>query len=665
MADVGGAGSGDRGPTVLVFPAAWVAVGLLSRLLVLDGSLALIWPPAGVAVLWFLVRRVTWRSPEALVLAAAALGVSLATGASWQLSCVLALSNTVQTLLAVALLRRWSPELWGCGGTRGFDSVRVLARALTAVVAGMAAGALVGTLGSLVVGGPAGWQELGLWFNRQLSGVLLVTPIGLLVGHRLATPGRRPPLVGGRSGAVEYAAALVFTVVLHVAALGAVTLPVGFLLPVASVWVGVRFRPLATALHASLTGLGTIVATLAGFGRFAEIATPAVEAALAQGYVVMLVFIGLALSTRREENRVLERELRAAGKHARFQAELLHSVITSMTEGVAVVDRDDHVVVSNPAADRLGYVGPGRSDDEHPGFEVFRPDGTRVPPADRPSQRAMRGETVQDEEVVLAPDGLGQVLSVSAVPLVGEDGEPGSQALLMFRDTTDAYTRRTELASFAGTVAHDLRNPLAAIEGWTEMLEDELGAGELDPAMVRSFIQQLRLASGRMHSLIADLLDHATSGNRRLEVEKVDLVEVVDAVAAARGALDLVEVRGELPWVSADRVLVSQVFDNLVGNGLKYVAPGTVPHVVVTGGRAGAGWARITVTDNGVGLPAGEQERIFQEFHRAHGAAFEGTGLGLAIVRRIVLRHGGKVHAHNRTDGTTGAVFEVTLPAYD
>jgi signal transduction histidine kinase len=665
MREVGGVRWGDRWPTVLAFPAAWVAAGLVSRLFLLDGSLALVWPPAGVAVLWFLVRGVTWRSPETLVLATAALGVSLATGASWQLSAVLAVSNTVQTLAAVTLLRRWSPELWGCGGTRGFDSVRVLGRALVAVVVGMAAGALLGAVGSLLAGEPTGWQEAGLWFNRQLSGVLLITPVGLLVGQRLATPRPRPPLVGGRLGALEYAAALVFTVVLHAAALGASSLPVGFLLPVASVWVGVRFRPLATALHASLTGLGTVVATLAGFGRFAEISSPAVQAALAQGYVVLLLFIGLALSTRREENRALERELRAAGQRARFQAELLHSVITSMTEGVAVVDRDDHVVVSNPAADRLGYVDPGRGGDEHPGFEVFHPDGTRVPPAQRPSQRAMRGETVQDEEVVLAPDGLGQVLSVSAVPLVGEDGEAGSRALLMFRDTTDAYTRRTELASFAGTVAHDLRNPLAAIEGWTEMLEDELVTGELDPEMVRSFIQQLRLASGRMHSLIADLLDHAASGNRRLEVEKVDLVEVVTAVAATRGGGGRVEVRGDLPWVSADRVLVSQVFDNLVGNGLKYVAPGTAPHVVVTGGRAGAGWARITVTDNGVGLPPGEQERIFQEFHRAHGSTFEGTGLGLAIVRRIVLRHGGTVSAHNRTDGPTGAVFEVTLPAYD
>ena len=664
MTEVGGTRSGDRWPMLVLFPVAWVAVGLSSRLLAAEGSLAVTWPPAGVAVLWFLLRGATWRSPDVALLAAVAFAVNVVTGASTGFGVVLAATNVVQTLLAVTLMRRWAPELWGCGGSRGFDSVRTVFRAFGGLAAGMAAGAAVGIVGSLVVGQQTGWVDAALWFNRQLSGALVVAPLGLLVGHRLSLPRPRQPLLPRPHGAVEYAAAAVFTVALHAAGLGVTELPLGFLLPVASVWVGVRFRPLPTAFHATVTGLVTVVVTLAGVGRFAEISSPAVQAALAQGYVVTLLFIGLALSTRREENRVLEAELRAAGQRARFQAELLQTVITSMTEGVAVVDHDDHVVISNPAADRLGYADPSRGDDDHPGFDVYFPDGTRVAPDQRPSQRAMRGETVQDEEVVLAPDGLGQVLSVSAVPLVGEDGEPGSQALLMFRDTTDAYTRRTELANFAGTVAHDLRNPLAAIEGWTEMLEDEVEAGALEPVMVRSFIQQLRLASSRMHSLIGDLLDHASSGNRRLELTKVDLVELVTSIAAARGAADLVEC-GELPWVSADRVLMSQLFDNLLGNALKYVAPGTTPRVVVAGERAAAGWARITVTDNGVGLPSGEQERIFQEFHRAHGADFEGTGLGLAIVRRIVLRHGGKVHAHNRTDGSPGAVFEVTLPAYD
>jgi signal transduction histidine kinase len=443
---------------------------------------------------------------------------------------------------------------------------------------------------------------------------------------------------------------------------GADALPLTFLLPIPTVWVGVRFLPLATALHASVAGVALVALTLGGLGRFAAIADPDTRIALAQTYVMTAVFIGLALATRRAENRRLADGLRRAEREARFRAELLDTVIAAMTEGVAVVDDADRVLVRNPAADRLGYVATRRDGDAHPGFEVFHPDGTPVAPDQRPSQRALRGEVVEDEELVLAPDGVGQVLAVTAVPLRPDEADGRPRALLMFRDTTEAFTRRAELATFAGTVAHDLRNPLTAIEGWTEMLEDEVTAGDLDPVLVTSFVHQLRLATSRMHSLIADLLDHATSGHRRLEVEKVDLEQLVADIAAARGATATVRCE-ELPWVTADRVLVSQVLDNLIGNALKYVAPGVTPEVVVSGSTAGSGWARIAVTDNGVGLPPGEQERVFQEFHRAHGADYEGTGLGLAIVRRIVVRHGGDVHARAREDGC-GSVFEFTLPAY-
>lgn len=651
---------GDRVLPTGYFLAAWMVVGLVARLAMPGGqSLSVIWPAAGIAVLWFLVRRATWRSVDTFLLASAAFTVNYVTGASLELALVLAVSNTVQTVVAVSFLRRWCPGLWGCGGDAGFDSVRTIARGLAALATGMAVGAVVGTVGTVAVGDPLEALTAPLWFNRNLSGALVVTPLGLLVGRHLSMARPRPTVFGGPAGAFEFAVAGAFTVLLYSIGLGAGA-PLSFVLPVATVWVGVRFRPLATALHSSLAGFGAVAVTLAGWGRFADVTDGGIESGLAQTFVVTILFIGLALSTRREEMQVLETGLRVAERHARYQANLLDAVITSMTEGIAVVDEHDRVLVRNPAADRLGYVS-SRPSDPGPGFEVFRPDGTPISPAMRPSQRALRGEVVLDEEVTLVPDGSGRVLSVTAVPLDDANGEADPRALLMFRDYTDAYTRRAELATFAGTVAHDLRSPLSAIEGWTEMLEDEVSAGVIDPALVGSFILQLRLATGRMHSLIGDLLDHATSGSRQLEVEKVDLEEIVRQIAS-HGVASQVECE-ELPWVSADRVLVSQVLENLIGNALKYVAPGVVPHVVVSGSTAGAGWARITVTDNGIGLPVGEQERIFQEFHRAHGNDYDGTGLGLAIVRRIVVRHGGTITARNRDDGS-GSIFELTLPTY-
>jgi len=119
-----------------------------------------------------------------------------------------------------------------------------------------------------------------------------------------------------------------------------------------------------------------------------------------------------------------------------------------------------------------------------------------------------------------------------------------------------------------------------------------------------------------------------------------------------------------MPPVLADPVLVRQVLDNLIGNALKYVAPGVVPRVVVRGRRSDARLVTVHVADNGIGIPPGEQERIFAEFHRAHYRDYEGSGLGLAIVRRIISRHDGTIVARPNPDGQ-GSVFEFTLPAYD
>lgn len=663
MREVGrSSGWAHRSWSTGLFLVAWGAAGVAARFAVPTGeSLAPIWPAAGVAVLWFLVRGATWRSIDTVLLATAAFLVNYLTGTTFDLSLVLSVTNPVQTLVAVTLLRRWCPGLWGCGGERGFDSVRTVGHGLVALAVGMAVGAFLGTLATLVLGDSFEvWGDF-LWFTRNLSGALVVAPLGLLLGRHLSLRRPRPTVLGGPGGAVEFVVACVFTVVLYGVGLGVTEVPLTFVLLGATVWVGVRFRPLATALHSSLVGLGTVVVTLAGWGLFAAVDDGRIETAIAQAYVVTVLFLGLALSTRREESRLLETGLRNAEQHTQDQVDLLDAVINSMTEGVAVVDEQNRVLIRNSAAERLGYVNAPDTYEPDQGFTIFHTDGTPVVPARRPSQRALRGEVVEDEEVTLAPDGSGPVLSVTAVPLKISGTSTDPRALLMFRDFTDAFTRRAELATFAGTVAHDLRNPLTAIEGWTEMLEDHLAAGGLDPDLIGAFIRQLQMASGRMHSLIDDLLEHATSGNRQLEVEPVDLREIIHALAQSRGVTSLVHC-DPLPRVVADRVLVSQVLDNLIGNALKYVAPGVVPHVVISGSASGTGWVTLTVTDNGIGLPAGEQERIFQEFHRVHGSHYDGTGLGLAIVRRIVVRHGGTITARNRDDGG-GSIFELTLPA--
>jgi signal transduction histidine kinase len=235
--------------------------------------------------------------------------------------------------------------------------------------------------------------------------------------------------------------------------------------------------------------------------------------------------------------------------------------------------------------------------------------------------------------------------------------------VLLFRDATAEHDERAELAAFAGVVAHDLRNPLAAIDGWMELLEDEALSGALRAESVLDYVGRVRSSSSRMHGLILHLLAHATSRDASLQPTRCDVAASVARIAAARDAGSVVSCR-EVPPVSGDPVLVEQLLENLIGNALKYVAPGVPPRVEVWGRTTAPGWVTVAVADNGIGLPPGEHRSIFEEFHRAHGGDFEGTGLGLSIARRIVERHGGTITARDNPTGQ-GTVFEFTLPAYD
>jgi signal transduction histidine kinase len=118
--------------------------------------------------------------------------------------------------------------------------------------------------------------------------------------------------------------------------------------------------------------------------------------------------------------------------------------------------------------------------------------------------------------------------------------------------------------------------------------------------------------------------------------------------------------------VWADPGLVRQLFDNLLGNAVKYVAPGVRPRVDVRArtddGPGDGDWAEIRVTDNGIGIPEDQRELVFETFHRVQRDGYQGTGLGLAICRRIVERHGGSIHAEPGPDGH-GTTMVVRLPA--
>jgi signal transduction histidine kinase len=626
-----------------------------------------LWPAGGLPIVWLLVRGARVVSVDTVLLVAALYLANLLMGADPGLSAVFAASNVVQTWLAIVLLRRWCPEVWGCGGERALDTPRAVARLGGALVLALGVGAGLGIAAAVAipsVGLAFEPVDSLLWFGRNLGSALIVVPLAILVGHRLTSPRPRPSLRGPDAGATELVTAILFTILMYGLAFSFDDLPLAFPLLSASVWFGARFTTLLSAAHSFVVGVATMVLTLREIGPFAAVEDIDVGFMIAQFYIATIAITGLAIATGRDERQALADEVRQAQEEASYEESVRAAVIGSMTEGVLVVDESGDLLVHNEAAARILGLGDQLSTQSRFSMTSWTIDGVEMTDAERPTARALRGERVEGELMVVRVADVGErVLTVSAIPLPHDDAHDRNRAMVLLRDTTSEHAHREELAAFAGVVAHDLRNPLAAIDGWTEMIADELDAGALDAQLAREFVSRVRSSSRRMRELIRDLLAHATSSARDLDSSRVDVTAMVGEIAAARHAEGLITA-GPVPPVLGDPVLVRQVLDNLLGNALKYVAPGEEPKVAVLGHRSDARLVTVEVHDNGIGIPEQDRQRIFEEFHRAHYREYEGSGLGLSIVRRIVNRHGGTIEAVPNPCGR-GSVFRFTLPAYD
>ncbi|MFI5954712.1 ATP-binding protein [Cryptosporangium sp. NPDC051539] len=222
--------------------------------------------------------------------------------------------------------------------------------------------------------------------------------------------------------------------------------------------------------------------------------------------------------------------------------------------------------------------------------------------------------------------------------------------------------REKELAGFAGVAAHDLRTPLTAASAYLEVLAEDTDV-RFDPQSAE-FLDRARSAVARTDRMLTDLLGYATADQVELRRAEVDLGRLVADVVAER--TDRLEadprrvVVGELPVVSGDPNMIRQVLDNLIGNALKYTAPGQPPRVSVTGRWIESGWS-IEVADRGIGIPPDERAGVFDAFHRGQGSGgYSGSGLGLAICRRAIERHGGMIGVDEHPGG--GSLFWFTLP---
>jgi PAS domain S-box-containing protein len=233
-------------------------------------------------------------------------------------------------------------------------------------------------------------------------------------------------------------------------------------------------------------------------------------------------------------------------------------------------------------------------------------------------------------------------------------------AALLEVANAELQIRNKELDEFSYAASHDLQEPLRKLIAYSDLLREDIEQG--DQEEVQQDLEVMCSAATRMQSLVQGLLSLSRSGRQGMNIERLALNEVVDsALESLEISIDESSariVRPELPFILGDRTLLTQLYQNLIGNAIKF--GGTGPRVQMTAETNDAGQWILGVQDNGIGLKPEYSEQIFSPFKRLHGRTeYEGTGIGLAVCRKIIERHGGRIWVESQPD--QGAHFRFTI----
>ena len=349
--------------------------------------------------------------------------------------------------------------------------------------------------------------------------------------------------------------------------------------------------------------------------------------------------IGVLTTTFNEMAAVLRDTLEeVASERNKLDTLFLH-----MTDGVVSFARDGSILTSNPAASQML------------GREVSFYDYDALFGKELPFQQIMslqRPNFVSRELTV-----GGRILELYFAPV--SDGEDGG-AMAVMHDVTSQRKNDEMRKEFVANVSHELRTPLTNVRSYAETIRT---TPDIPREMEESFLDVIISEADRMTHIVQDLLtlSRLDSGRAEIKMARFSLLQAIDAVCRAlelearrRGHTILRQYGDTLPMIEGDRDRLEQVMMNVVGNAIKYTPDGGTI-AVDAGVRGRRVW--ITVSDNGIGIPQQDRERIFDRFYRVDKARSResgGTGLGLSIAREIVVRHHGTIAlAPHEGPGTT------------
>jgi PAS domain S-box-containing protein len=687
--------------TILYFGAGKVGLALAY----VHASASSVWPPTGIALAAFLLfgRRV-W--PAILV---GAFLVNLTTAGTVATSIAIAVGNTLEGLGGAYLVNRFA------GGCHAFDRVRDILR--FALVASLLATMISATIGTttLAIAGLAPWASYGriwiTWWLGDAAGALVLAP--LLV---LAAVEPRPHWGMRKTGeAVLLFGGLVVAGVLVFQRMDPP--PVMFACVPFPLWAAFRFGKREATAATLLLSILAVWGTLPGYGPFAR-PTPNESLLLLQVFMGGLAMMNLVVAAVVARGQSVEHELRVARddlettvsartqslseavralehevkERRRAEQELRESevrmrgLLEAAPDAMVVVDASGAITeISAQVETVFGYA---RNE------LIGRPVDLLVPETFRERHLAHRREFSDDPRTramgeglelhAVRRDGSQFPVEISLSPVRTDEGLVVMAAI---RDITErkaverkirllnadlerrVHERTAELErsnealkQFAYAASHDLQEPVRTMGNYAEILARRYH-GRLD-ADADEFLGFVVDGAEWMHQLLQGLLEYSRVETRPPANAPAIMDRAFDQALGNLGAAiaetGATVTSAALPSVAADHLQMVQLFQNLVGNAIKFRRPGVPPDVRVEVTTRGSECV-FAVRDNGIGIDLRHAERIFAIFQRLHRRQeYPGAGVGLAICRKIVERHGGRIWVES-TPGV-GATFFFTLP---
>ena len=451
-------------------------------------------------------------------------------------------------------------------------------------------------------------------------------------------------------------------------------------------------NPYAPGDHPSMRSIrnGEIVRSeemilLRGDGSKVFISTNSAPIRDSEGSITAAVVTHFDITNRIRAEKDVARLLVELQKHSielERARKSLETTINQMPVGVAIAESPSgKIIIGNAALENIlrRRILPSGGIDEYQAWEIHHPDGAPLTNQEHPLARALIfGEDVISEEVhVVRGDGTRGIVLASSAPVRNPQGVIDVAVMIMVDITEQKELEKVhgiqseelaqsnaELQQFAYIASHDLQEPLRMITGFLQLLEKR-HKKELS-LEAQDYIDYSVKGARRMQELINDLLFYTRVGRQQGKMKPTDmnsaLIRALENLSQTIKEANATISSGHLPTVLAERTQMMQLFQNLIGNALKF--HGEEPPVInIVAERVGMEWV-FSIEDNGIGIDPQYNVKIFQIFQRLHSQEdYPGTGMGLPIAKRIVERHNGRIWVESEVG--KGSKFFFALPAMD